>query len=173
MPARTSPEEIFMIQIGQRLTPQTLKAVRGDETWDLSVDAFFPGRRVVLFGLPGAFTPVCSSTHVPGFLAHSDSFVTKGIDTILCVSTNDAYVLKSWGQALNVGEKISFLSDGNNTWLASMGLTVDLSEFGMGERSLRFAMVLKYGVVQILQMEKPAECAVSSALSVLKALEDF
>ena len=165
-----------MIHIGHNIlsdntfsesSPASLKIIDQGKISDLNMKDVFATQRVVLFGVPGAFTPVCSQTHVPGFVDHHAAFAAKGIGRIACVSTNDPYVLQAWAKDLHVGDKISFISDGNNSWLSQMGLVFDCTAFHMGQRSQRFAMVLNNGIVETLKIDASGACTLASASSLL------
>lgn len=125
---------------------------------------------VVLFGVPGAFTPTCSDHHLPGFVIRADDILAKGVDRIYCVSVNDAFVMGAWGQAHEVEDKVGMIADGSATFTKEMGLEVDLTGGGLGVRSKRYAMVIKDGVVSHLAVEETLGLDVSSADSVLAAL---
>jgi peroxiredoxin len=128
---------------------------------------YFEGRKVVVFGLPGAYTPTCSAQHVPGFLKHADEFRAKGVDAIACISVNDAFVMGAWGKDQGVGDKIDMLADGSADLAKAMGLDLDLSERGFGIRSQRFAMVVEDGVVKALAVEERPGLDVSAAEKML------
>jgi peroxiredoxin len=125
---------------------------------------------VVLFGLPGAFTPTCSDYHLPGFVLRADDLRAKGVDRIACVSVNDAFVMKAWGEANDVGDKVILVADGSAMFTKELGLEVDLTGGGLGVRSKRYAMVLKDGVVADLAVEETLGLEVSSAEAVLARL---
>jgi peroxiredoxin len=159
------------ISVGDRVPSATLKQMTADGPQDLSTEALFAGKKVVVFGLPGAFTPTCSAKHVPGFLEHVDEIKGKGVDTVACVSVNDAFVMGAWGKDQGVGDKIQMLADGSCGFTKAIGLDIDLSSRGLGTRSSRYAMVVDDGVVTSLEVESsPAELSVSSAESVLAKL---
>lgn len=145
------------------LSPEGPKAITTEEL-------FAPGKKVVVFALPGAFTPTCSAKHVPGYLANHEQFKTKGIDTIACISVNDAFVMGAWGKDQGTGDKVMMLADGNGEFTEAMGLTLDASRNGMGKRSQRYAMVVDGGVIKALNVEKPGAFEVSAAEAVLKGL---
>lgn len=132
----------------------------------ISTTDYFSGRRVVMFALPGAFTPTCSISHLPGYIRHSNDFYEKGIDAIACLSVNDAFVMAAWGKHAKVGP-IDMLADGNAAFSRALGLEADKSEFGMGMRCHRFALVAENTVVTQLFVEKPGEFLVSAAEHVL------
>lgn len=127
-------------------------------------------RRVIVFGLPGAFTPTCSGKHLPGYLAHLDQFKRKGVDEIWCVAVNDGYVMAVWGRDQKAEGKIRMLGDGNATWTKSLGLEVDSSAGGMGIRMRRFSMLVEDGVVKQLNLEQPLKFEVSDAATLLAQL---
>lgn len=123
----------------------------------------FAGKKVVLFAVPGAFTPTCHQKHLPSYLAQHDAIKAKGVDTIACVAVNDVFVLDAWARANDVGDRILMLSDGNGEFARQLGLEQDLSRFGMGKRSQRYSMVVEDGVVRQLNVEAPGELKVSTA----------
>jgi peroxiredoxin len=136
----------------------------------VSTDDLFAGKKVVLFALPGAFTPTCSAKHLPGFIQHADEIRQKGVDAIACLSVNDAFVMGAWGDQQKAGDKVMMLADGNGDLTKALGLTMDGSRFGMGQRSQRYSMVVDNGVVKELNVEEPGAFAVSSAEHVMKQL---
>jgi peroxiredoxin len=136
----------------------------------LSTDDIFKGKKVVLFALPGAFTPTCSAKHLPGFVTNAGALKAKGVDTIACLSVNDAFVMDAWGKAQNTGENVLMLADGNGDFSKAVGLTMDGTGYGMGLRACRYAMVVDNGTVKALNVEAPGAFEVSSAESMLKAL---
>jgi len=137
---------------------------------DVAVAEALKGKKVVLFALPGAFTPTCSAKHLPGFVQQADAFRAKGVDTIACMSVNDAFVMDAWGRDQQVGDKVKLLADGNATFAKALGLELDATGVGLGIRSQRFAMVVQDGVVKGLHVEQPGAFEVSSAEAVLKTL---
>ena len=132
--------------------------------------AYFAGRRVALFSVPGAFTPTCSAKHLPGFVERADAILAKGIDEIACTAVNDAFVLGAWAKANDAEEKVTMLADGNGDLAAALGLDFDGSAFGMGRRGQRYAMIVADGVVERLDVEAPGEFRVSTADHLLAAL---
>lgn len=128
------------------------------------------GKKVVLVGVPGAFTPTCSDEHMPGFLENAAEIRARGVDTIACVSVNDIFVMDAWAKNLGISQEILMLADGNGDLARAMGLEADFSAFGMGKRFERFAAVLEDGVVQTLNVETPGRLEVSTAEAVLEAL---
>jgi peroxiredoxin len=137
----------------------------------LTTDALFGGRKVVLVGMPGAFTPTCHNNHLPGFVEHRDAILAKGVSEIVVLSTNDTHVLKAWAEASGAKGKIRFVSDGNTDFITAAGLSFDGSGTGMGKRAKRFAMIVDDGVVKALAIdEQRGQTAVSSAAQILEKL---
>jgi peroxiredoxin len=135
----------------------------------VSVSEIFGQGKVVLFAVPGAFTPGCSMTHLPGFVVHADAILAKGVSRIVCLSVNDAFVMHAWGEAQNA-EKITMLADGNAEFVSALGLAMDASGFGMGKRSQRFAMIIENGELTWLAIEPPGGINETSAEAVLAQL---
>lgn len=158
------------IKVGDRVPSVNLKHMTGEGMADISTDTLFAGKKVVLFALPGAFTPTCSAKHLPGFVQNAAAIGAKGVDTVACLSVNDAFVMNEWGKAQNVGDTVMMLADGNADFTKAVGLEMDGSGFGMGTRSQRYAMVVEDGVVKALWVEDPGAFEVSSAENVLGAL---
>jgi len=136
----------------------------------VSTEDLFGGKKVVLFSVPGAFTPTCSMNHVPGFVDHADEILAKGVDTIACMAVNDIFVMDAWGKDRSVGDKISMLADGNGEYASALGLEMDATGFGMGMRGQRFAIIVDDGVATHVAVEEPGKFEVSSAESVLANL---
>jgi peroxiredoxin len=157
------------IKVGDRLPEATLKQL-GDGIHDVSTRDIFAGKRVVLFAVPGAFTPTCSARHLPGYVEHFEALRAKGIDTIACMAVNDPFVMSAWKKQQNVPEGLLMLSDGNAEFTRKLGLELDATPFGMGIRSQRFALVAEDGVVTHLFVEAPGEFRVSAAEHVLAML---
>jgi peroxiredoxin len=158
------------IKVGDKLPSITLKYMNKDGMQTATTDDLFKGKKAVLFGLPGAFTPTCSAKHLPGFVTHADDLKQKGVEVIACLSVNDAFVMDAWGKAQNAGEKVLMLADGNADFAKATGLTMDGTGYGMGLRTSRWAMVLEDGKVKTLNVEAPGAFEVSSAEAVMKAL---
>jgi glutaredoxin/glutathione-dependent peroxiredoxin len=158
------------IKVGDKLPTVNLKHMDKDGMQTVSTDDLFKGKKVVLFALPGAFTPTCSAKHLPGFVTHSEAIKGKGVDAIACLSVNDAFVMDAWGKAQNVGDKVMMLADGNGDFSKAVGLTMDGTNYGMGTRASRYAMVIDNGVVKALNVEAPGAFEVSSAEAIMKAL---
>ena len=157
------------IQIGERIPEVPLQRIRdGVETVD--TNALFDGRRIVLFAVPGAFTPTCSEKHLPGFVQHYEQFRSQGIE-VACMEVNDPVVMQAWGESQNVPEGLMILADGNGDFSRALGLELDASAYGMGRRAKRFALYADDGVVKLLNIEAPGEFRVSSAEHVLEQLK--
>jgi peroxiredoxin len=157
------------IAVGDKIPEVTLQTLSGEGMKEISTTSFCAGKRVVLFGVPGAFTPGCSKVHLPGFIDHATDFRDKGIDTIACMSVNDAFVMEAWGTMQGAGE-IVMLADGNADFTKALGIETDVSNFGMGLRCQRFSMLIKDGVVEKLFLEKGGKVTVSSADNLLSEL---
>jgi len=156
------------IKVGDAL-PNAVFTVMTDEGPKVRTsEELFTGKKAVLFGLPGAFTPTCSMNHLPGFLSNYDAFKQKGIDFIAVTSVNDAFVMNAWSKATEAGDKILFLADGNATFAKALDLTLDLTERGLGLRSARYAMLVEDGVVKVLNIEDaPSKAEKSNAETLL------
>ncbi|WP_462156260.1 redoxin family protein [Pseudoalteromonas piscicida] len=157
-----------MIEVGQKLPQAELSELTSDGMVNHEVTALFAGKKVVLFAVPGAFTPTCSASHLPGFVVNADKFAEKGVDIVACVSVNDAFVMKAWGDAQNA-EAIMMLGDGDASFTKALGLEMDTGSFG-GVRSQRYAMIIEDGVVTTLNVEQPKQFEVSKAEVILDAL---
>lgn len=157
------------IQIGDRIPSAILNQLK-DGIQTISTDDLFKDRTVVLFAVPGAFTPTCSAKHLPGYVQHLAAFKAKGVDALACVAVNDAFVMGAWAESQNAPEEILMLADGNAAFARALGLEMDATAFGMGIRAKRFALVARDGVVTHLFVEAPGEFKVSSAEHVLAAL---
>ncbi len=158
------------IKVGDKIPSAKLQHKTKDGVQTITTDELFKGKKVVLFALPGAFTPTCSAKHLPGFVNNHNELKGKGVDTVACLSVNDAFVMSAWGKDQNVGDKVMMLADGNGDFTKAVGLSMDGTGYGMGLRSQRYAMVVDNGVVKKLQVEAPGAFEVSSAEAVLKAL---
>ena len=158
------------VQVGDKVPSATFKVMTADGPQDMSTDEVFSGKKVVLFAVPCAFTPGCSMTHLPGFVVNADAIKAKGADRIACLAVNDAFVMGAWGQAQNA-EEILMLADGNGEFTAALGLELDASGFGMGNRAQRFGMIVDDGTVSYLGIEAPGEIKVSSAETMLEQLD--
>jgi peroxiredoxin len=158
------------IKVGDRIPSAILMEMKGGAPQPVKTEDLFGGKKVALFALPGAFTPTCSAKHLPGFITHAEELRAKGIDTIACLSVNDAFVMGAWGEQQGAGDKVVMLADGNGDFTRAMGLEMDGTKFGMGKRSQRYALVANDGVVTHLYVEEPGAFAVSSAEHMLKSL---
>jgi peroxiredoxin len=157
------------IKTGERLPESTLTVMREKGPAPLSTHDIFAGRKVVLFSVPGAFTPTCSARHLPGFVEHAAEIQERGVDAIACVAVNDVFVMSAWGKSANADD-ILMLADGNAEFAKALGLELDATAFGMGTRSQRFALIADDGVVTQLFVEAPGEFKVSSAEHILTRL---
>ncbi|WP_207478021.1 peroxiredoxin [Arenibaculum pallidiluteum] len=157
------------IQVGDRIPSVTLKHITESGAQEISTDAVFGGKKVVLFAVPGAFTPTCSARHLPGFVERADEFLAKGY-ALACTAVNDPFVMKAWAEQGGAAGKITMLPDGNGAFAKALGLDFDASAFHMGTRSQRYALVAEDGVVRQLWVEKPGAFEVSSADAVLAQL---
>jgi peroxiredoxin len=137
---------------------------------DITTDELFSGKRVVLFSVPGAFTPTCDAKHLPGFVQLADQILAKGVNTIACMAVNDVFVMNAWGKASGVGDKILMLADGNGEYARALGLEFDAKAHGLGTRGQRFAVVVKDGVATQVEIEAPGQFKVSSAEHILALL---
>lgn len=165
------------IQPGQALPNATLYEYFDTESGGCSIgpNAFqvsdmIKDKKIVIFGLPGAYTPTCSAKHVPGFVQHADQFKAKGVDEIWCVSVNDPFVMGAWGREQQTQGKVRMLGDGSAEFSKAIDLTLDLTARGMGLRSNRYAMIVENGIVKKVSVEEPGKFDVSSAEAVLAAL---
>jgi peroxiredoxin len=158
-----------MIEVGQRIPASTLSQLTADGMVNHNTDELFAGKKVVLFAVPGAFTPTCSEAHLPGYVVFADQFKAKGVDLIVCVSVNDAFVMKSWGEAQNASE-LMMLGDGDASFTKALGLEMDTAGFG-GVRSQRYSMLIDDGVVTQLNVEAAGAFEVSKAEVMLSAVE--
>lgn len=155
------------IKEGEKIPAVTLKET---DMQDVTTDALFSGKKVVLFAVPGAFTPTCSAKHLPGFIEKADEIRGKGVDDIICISVNDAFVMDAWGKDRGAGTKVHLVADGNGDLAKALGLDFNGSEIGFGLRAQRFAMIVDDGVVTKLAVEAPMKFEVSSAEAILEAL---
>lgn len=156
------------IKAGDRIPAATLNVIR-DGVQSVSTDELFKGKKVVLFSVPGAFTPTCSEKHLPGFVEHYQEFRKRGVE-VICMAVNDAFVMKAWAKDRHVPEGLQMLADGNGDFAKSLGLEMDASKFGMGMRSKRFALYAEDGVVKQVHVEAPGEFKVSSAEAMLAVI---
>jgi len=158
------------IKVGDRMPAGSFTQVTKDGPQKISAEDFFKGKKVVLFSVPGAFTPTCDAKHLPGFVEKASDLRAKGIDTVACIAVNDAFVMKAWGKSQNTDGKVEMLADGNGEYTKALGLDFDASGFGMGLRGQRFALLVDNGVVKQVNVEAKGEFKVSSAEYVLGQL---
>ena len=159
------------ISVGEKLPVCKLKRVGAEGAEDITTEGYFSGRKVVLFGVPGAFTPTCSNSHLPGFIENHDAILAKGVDAIAVVSVNDHHVMAAWARFSGGEGKIDFLADGNGEFVDAMGLLFDMSVAGMGRRALRFSMIVDDGVVTVVNSgDKPGQAEVTGAARILEQL---
>jgi len=158
------------IKAGERMPVGTLKRMTKEGPKDLSTDELFKGKSVVLFSVPGAFTPTCDAKHLPGFVQLADQIRAKGVDTIACMAVNDVFVMNAWGKASGVGDRILMLADGNGEYARALGLELDAKGYGMGTRGQRFAIIVRDGVATYVNVEAPGQFKVSAAEYVLGQL---
>jgi peroxiredoxin len=151
------------IKVGDRLPSVTLAQATAEGPKPVSTDEFFKGLKVALFAVPGAFTPTCSAKHLPGFKQLAPEIRAKGVDAIACLSVNDAFVMRAWGEDQAVGEDIVMLADGNGDFTRALGLELDGTKVGLGPRSRRYSMIVEDGVVKELNLEESGEFRVSAA----------
>lgn len=158
------------ISVGDKIPTAMMTTMTPDGPGPVSTDDFFSGKKVVLFAVPGAFTPTCSAKHLPGFVTQADEILAKGVDTIACMSVNDVFVMHAWGKDAGVEDKVVMLADGNGDFTKAIGLEMDGTGFGMGIRSQRFAMIVEDGVISELNIEEPGAFQVSSSGHILSQL---
>lgn len=160
------------VAVGDRVPDAKLKYFDNEGNMkEVDTAGLCKGKRVVLFAVPGAFTPTCSMKHLPGFIERSDEIRSKGVDTIACVSVNDAFVMDAWGKSLGCADKVLMLADGNGQFARALGVELDLHDKGLGVRSRRYAMLVDDGVVRVLNLEEGGAFTVSSAENILEALK--
>ena len=157
------------IEEGQKLPEATLHMMQDGRPAAVTTAELFGGKKVVLFAVPGAFTPTCSQAHLPGYVVNADAIKGKGVDSIVCLSVNDAFVMDAWGQNANA-EELLMVGDGNGDFTKALGLEMDGSGFGLGTRSQRYAMIVEDGTVTKLSVEDPGQFEVSAAEAILAAL---
>jgi glutaredoxin/glutathione-dependent peroxiredoxin len=167
IPAGTNhgqPQETSMsIKIGDRIPDGKFAVMTAEGPGAITTQELFNGKTVAFFSVPGAFTPTCSNSHLPGYIKSAGDLKSKGIDTIACMSVNDVFVMDAWGKDRGATGKVTMLADGNGDFTKALGLELDASGFGMGKRSQRFSMVVKNGVIEQLNVEAPKEFKVSTA----------
>jgi peroxiredoxin len=158
------------IQAGDKMPAGVFGIMTESGPGAISTDDLFSGKKVVLFSVPGAFTPTCSNNHLPGFVDHADEILAKGVDTIACTAVNDVFVMNAWGKDRGVDDKVMMLADGNGDYVKALGLELDATGFGMGLRGERFAILIDDGVATHVAVEAPGQFEVSSAEAILAKL---
>ena len=159
------------IKVGDKVPSATLRTFGPEGPKEITTDELFRGKKVALFGVPGAFTPACSQRHLPGYVEKAGDIKAKGVDTVACVAVNDVFVMNAWGKNQNVGDKVLMLSDGSGEFAKALGLELDMRTRGLGVRSQRFSMLVDNGVVKSLNVEpQPGSVEGSSADAMLKSL---
>ena len=158
------------IESGERMPAGAFSVMTDKGPESITTDELFAGKKVVLVSVPGAFTPTCSMSHLPGFVEHADEILAKGVDTIACMAVNDVFVMSAWGKDQNVGDKVLMLADGNGDYARALGLELDGSGFGMGMRGQRFAIIVEDGTATHVAVEAPAQFEISKAEAILEVL---
>ena len=158
------------IKIGDKMPAGQFTRMGANGPEPMTTEELFGGKKVVLFSVPGAFTPTCSAKHLPSYVDNAEALKAKGVDTIACMAVNDVFVMSAWGKASNAGGKVLMLADGNGQYARALGMELDASGFGMGTRSKRFSAIIDDGVVTELNVEPPGEYGISSAESALQQL---
>ena len=158
------------IKAGERMPAGKFKVMGENGPQDLTTAQLFDAKRVLLFSVPGAFTPTCDAKHLPGFLQHAAALRAKGVDTIACMAVNDVFVMNAWGKSAHAGDQVRMLADGNGEYARALGLELDARGFGMGLRGQRFALVVDNGIATKVLVEAPGEFKVSAAEHVLAQL---
>lgn len=159
-----------MIKVGDKMPAGTFTQITKDGPQKVNAEEFFKGRKVLLFSVPGAFTPTCDAKHLPGFVEKAGDIKAKGVDVIACMAVNDAFVMKAWGKSQNTDGKVEMIADGNADYTKALGLEMDASGFGMGTRGQRFSLLVDNGVVKQVNVEQKGEFKVSSAEHALTQL---
>jgi len=158
------------IKAGDRMPTGTFKRMTKDGPANFTTDELFKGKTVVLFSVPGAFTPTCDAKHLPGFVQLADQIRAKGVDAIACMAVNDVFVMNAWGKASGVGDKVLMLADGNGDYARALGLELDAKGYGMGVRGQRFAIIVRDGIASRVEVEAPGAFKVSAAEAILAHL---
>jgi glutaredoxin/glutathione-dependent peroxiredoxin len=159
------------IKVGDKIPEGILKCIGSDGIVNIEVGKHFSNKKIVLFSVPGAFTPTCSAKHLPGFVEYSSDILSKGVDEIICISVNDPFVMNAWEKDQNSKGRVTLLADGNGDFTEALGLSFDGSGFGLGKRGQRFVIIIDNGTIVHLAIEEAGSFEVSSAESVLKALD--
>jgi len=156
------------IKVGDKIPSVKLKHMTASGPAEVSTDELFAGKKVAVFAVPGAFTPTCSAKHLPGYVEKAAALKAKGVDSIVCLSVNDAWVMDAWGKAQGVGDKVRMVADGSGDLTRALGLELDLKAAGLGQRSRRYSMLIENGVVKKLNLEQGGEFKISDAETLLK-----
>ncbi|MDX1561828.1 MAG: peroxiredoxin [Gammaproteobacteria bacterium] len=159
------------IKQGDKMPAGKFALMGDDGPTSITTDDLFAGKKVVLFAVPGAFTPTCSIKHLPGFVEQAEAIKAKGVDTVACYSVNDVFVMHAWGQSVGAADAVLMLADGNGEYTKALGLELDASGFGMGSRAKRFSMIVEDGTLTQLNVEPPGEFGLSSAETILDQLD--
>ena len=159
------------ISVGDKMPSGILRGMDSSGVYTIKVDEHFKDKKIVLFSLPGAFTPTCSAKHLPGFVEYSNDIKNKGVDEIICIAVNDHFVMNAWEKDQNSKGKVTLLADGNGEYTEALGLAMDRSNFGLGLRGKRFAAIIENNIITHLAVEEGGEFNVSSAESILKVLD--
>jgi glutaredoxin/glutathione-dependent peroxiredoxin len=155
------------ISIGEKVPAGSFTIMTADGPKPLSSNDLFDGKKVVLFSVPGAFTPTCSMKHLPGFVKNAEALVAQGVDTIACTAVNDVFVMDAWGKSAGAEDKLIMLADGNGDYVRALGLELDATGFGMGKRGQRFSIIVDNSIVTHVNIEGPGEFEVSNAETAL------
>src|SRR5579862_4725664 len=158
------------VKVGDKVPSAKMKLMSAEGPKDISTDDLFGGKKVAVFALPGAFTPTCSAKHLPGYIQHAGEIRAKGVDEIVCISVNDAFVMGAWGEQQGAAGKVRMLADGNGDFTRALGLEMDGTKFGMGKRSQRYSFIADKGIITKLNIEEAGAFSVSSAEHMLKQL---
>jgi glutaredoxin/glutathione-dependent peroxiredoxin len=158
------------IKVGDKVPSVTVRYVTADGVQAVTTDEFFRGKKVAIFGVPGAYTRTCSERHLPSYVTHAEELKAKGVDTIACIAVNDQFVMDAWGKERGAGGKVVMLGDGSGDFVRAIGLELDRTKEGMGIRTQRYSMLVEDGVVKAVNVEQPGQFEVSSAEAMLKAL---
>jgi peroxiredoxin len=174
-PARTltpfkKEDHAMTIKVGEKIPSATLTQMTDKGPAPVTTDELFADKKVVLFAVPGAFTPTCSARHLPGYVEHAADFAKKGVDNVVCLSVNDAFVMGAWGKSQNAEGKVQLLADGNGDFTKKLGLELDATKYGMGVRSQRYAAIVENGVIKALEVEEGGAFKVSAAEYILGKL---
>ena len=159
------------ISVGDKLPDATFRRITADGPQEISASEFFAGRKVVVLAVPGAFTPTCNNDHLPTYVEHADAIKAKGVDEIVCIAVNDMFVMDAWSKATGAEGRVTLLSDGNGEFTSAIGMTLDGSGLGLGNRSLRYSMLVDDGEVKAMHVEEnPGVCTVTGGATILKDL---